>query len=63
MEGVARAPTRKGGADSRQEVEREIRAGIAGYLEFMVQEGHAVPPQMAHDAGMVSVELPSVVAP
>ncbi len=50
-------------ADSREGAEREIRAGIAAHLEFMVEEGHAVPPQMAHDAGMVEVEVPSVVAP
>ncbi|HEV7808180.1 MAG TPA: type II toxin-antitoxin system HicA family toxin [Solirubrobacteraceae bacterium] len=50
-------------ADSRQEVEREIRAGIAGYLEFIVQEGQAGPPQMAHDAGIVSLDVPSAVTP
>ncbi|MDX6718984.1 MAG: HicB like antitoxin of bacterial toxin-antitoxin system [Solirubrobacteraceae bacterium] len=50
-------------ADSREEVEREIRAGIAFHLEEDLRQGHPLPPRMAHDAGMVSVELPSVVAP
>ena len=50
-------------ADSRAEVEREIRAGIAAHLEWIMQEGEPAPPQMAHDAGMVSVDVPSVVAP
>jgi len=50
-------------ADSREAVEKEIRDGIAGYLEWIVQEGEPAPVQMAHDAGMVSVDVPSVVAP
>lgn len=49
-------------ADSREEAEQEVRAGIALYLEEMVRQGEPMPPQMAHDAGMVDVEIPSVVA-
>ncbi len=50
-------------ADSREEVEDEIRAGIAFHLEEDAREGHPLPVQMAHDAGMVSVEIPSAVTP
>jgi len=50
-------------ADSREEVEREIRAGIAFHLEDELREGRPMPVQMAHDAGMVSVDVPSVVVP
>jgi predicted RNase H-like HicB family nuclease len=50
-------------ADSREEVEQEIRAGIAFHLEEDLRQGLAMPEQMAHDAGMVEVEIPSVVAP
>ncbi len=50
-------------ADSREEVEQEIRAGIAFHLEEDLREGRPMPPQTAHDAGMVEVEVPSVVAP
>jgi predicted RNase H-like HicB family nuclease len=49
-------------ADSREAAEQEIRAGIAFHLEGMVLDGEELPGQTAHDAGMVSVELP-VVAP
>ena len=47
-------------ADSREEVEREIRASIELYLEELASMGQTVLPT-ANDAGMVSVELPSVV--
>lgn len=50
-------------ADSREEVEKEIREGIAFLLEEDLREGRAMPVQTAHDAGMVEVEVPSVVAP
>jgi predicted RNase H-like HicB family nuclease len=50
-------------ADSREEVEQEIRAGIAFHLEGMALDGQPMPPQMAHDAGMVEVAVPSVVTP
>ncbi len=50
-------------ADSREEVEQEIRAVIALHLEEELRQGRPMPPQMAHDAGMVNVEMPSVVAP
>jgi predicted RNase H-like HicB family nuclease len=50
-------------AGSREEVEQEIRAGIAFHLEEDLRRGRAMPPQMAHDAGMVEVEVPSVVTP
>ena len=50
-------------ADSREEVEQEIREGIAFHLEGDLREGRAMPVQMAHDAGMVDVEMPSVVTP
>jgi predicted RNase H-like HicB family nuclease len=48
-------------ADSRDEVEQEIRAGIALLLEEDLRQGRAMPTQTAHDAGMVNVELPAVV--
>ena len=50
-------------ADSREAVEQEIRVGIAAHLEWTMQEGEPAPVQMAHDAGMVSVDVPSVVVP
>jgi len=50
-------------ADSREEVEHEIRAGIAFHLEEDLRHGLPMPVQMAHDAGMVEVNVPSVVAP
>jgi predicted RNase H-like HicB family nuclease len=48
-------------ADSREEVEQEIRAGIAFHLEGMLLNGEPLPSQLSHDAGMVRVELPAVV--
>jgi len=48
-------------AASRAEAEQEIRAGIAFHLEGMLLNGEPLPPQLSHDAGMVSVELPAVV--
>ena len=50
-------------ADSREEVEKEIREGIAFHLEEDLREGREMPVQMAHDAGMVEVEVPSAVVP
>jgi predicted RNase H-like HicB family nuclease len=50
-------------ADSREAVEKEIREGIAFHLEEDLREGKEMPLQTAHDAGMVDVEVPSVVAP
>ena len=47
--------------DSRAEAEEEVKAGIALYLEELASMGQTVLPT-ANDAGMVSVELPSVVA-
>jgi predicted RNase H-like HicB family nuclease len=49
-------------ADTREEVEREIRASIELYLEALVQEGRELP-FASDDVGTVSVEVPSVVAP
>lgn len=49
-------------ADSREEVEEEIRAGIAFHLEEDLRQGRPMPP-LSHDAGMVEVEIPSVVTP
>jgi predicted RNase H-like HicB family nuclease len=48
-------------ADSRERVEEEIRAGIAAHLDWIMHEGEPAPLQTAHDAGMVSVEVPVVV--
>jgi predicted RNase H-like HicB family nuclease len=47
---------------TRAEAEQAICAAIKLHLEVLAQEGTVVP-QMAHDAGMVEVEVPSVVAP
>lgn len=46
---------------SREEAERLIRDAIAFHLEEDLREGRALPPQMAHDAGMVNVEVPHSV--
>jgi predicted RNase H-like HicB family nuclease len=48
--------------DTREEAEREITAAIRLYLGEMAQQGNVIA-QTAHDAGMVRVEVPSVVAP
>ena len=48
-------------ADSREEVEQEIRAGIAFHLEGICARVEELPVQTLDDAGMVSVELPVVV--
>jgi predicted RNase H-like HicB family nuclease len=48
---------------TRQEAEQQVREGIALYVEAMMEEGHPAPTQMAHDAGMVSVQMPSAVTP
>ncbi len=50
-------------AGSREEVEKEIREGIAFHLEEDLREGKEMPLQTAHDAGTVEVAVPSVVAP
>lgn len=49
-------------ADTRDEVEQEIRAGIALYLEEELRLGREIPPQ-SDDVGTVTVNIPSVVAP
>ena len=49
-------------ADTREEVERDIRASIELYLEGLAEHGQELPPP-SDDVGVVSVELPSVVAP
>ncbi len=48
---------------TREEAEQQVREGIALYVEVMMEEGQPAPVQMAHDAGMVEVDVPSVVAP
>jgi len=49
-------------ADTREEVEQEIRAGIELHLEGLVQDGLELPPP-SDDVGTVSVDVPSIVAP
>jgi predicted RNase H-like HicB family nuclease len=49
-------------ADSREQVEQEIRASIELYLEGLAEEGRELPPP-SDDVGVVSVEVPTVVAP
>jgi len=48
-------------ADTREEVEQEIRASIELYLEGLVEGGEELPPP-SEDVGTVTVELPSAVA-
>lgn len=48
-------------APSREAVEHQIRVAIACHLERDLLDGREMPVQTAHDAGMVSVELPAVV--
>jgi predicted RNase H-like HicB family nuclease len=48
-------------ADTREEVEREIRASIGLYLEESLRRGEELPPA-SDDIGTVSVELPAVVS-
>jgi predicted RNase H-like HicB family nuclease len=49
-------------ADTREEVEQEIRASIELYLEGLAEDGRELPPQ-SDDVGIVTVEVPSVLAP
>jgi len=48
--------------NTREEAEREVRAAIKLYLEELASRGQTVQ-QTAHDAGMVSVDVPSIAVP
>jgi predicted RNase H-like HicB family nuclease len=46
-------------ADTREEVEQEIRASITLYLEGLAEKGQELPFP-SDDVGTVSVELPAI---
>jgi len=49
-------------ADTRAEVEQEIRASIELYLEGLAEAGRELPPT-SDDVGIVTVDVPSAVTP